>query len=77
MILVDRIKLGLVRARAEYIRDYCYDKTIANVAIAIIHEVEEAEKAEDELWKRCMECREPLQLLDGKEICNCGYSASL
>jgi hypothetical protein len=50
MLLVDRLKLGLIRARAEFIRDCSLDNHSKTVAQAIIDEIKSVEEEDKEAW---------------------------
>ncbi len=54
MIPINRIKLGLIRARAEFIRDYSLDEHSKTIAQAIIDEIEGVENKEEEEWQNAI-----------------------
>ena len=54
MILISRIRLGVIRARAQYIADYVYEGSIKAVAEAILAEIEKAEQGEGEEWQKSL-----------------------
>jgi hypothetical protein len=51
MILTSRIKLGLIKTRAEFIVDCVTDPHNRAVAQAIIDEIEEIEKEDENEWE--------------------------
>ena len=55
MIKVSRIKLGLIKSRAQYILDFSVQGDIKAVAEAIVKEVEEAERREEVEWNSMKE----------------------
>ncbi len=51
MIVIDKIVLGRIKARAEYIQDYAYDDSVKVVAELIAKEVDLAIKEDADTWK--------------------------
>ena len=54
MIKISRIKLGIIRARAQFIADYAYDDSIKVVAELIVKDVEKVEQDEEIAWKEML-----------------------
>jgi hypothetical protein len=51
MMLISRIRLGLLRARAEFIRDCALDDHSRAVGQAIVDEITEIEKEDEAAWE--------------------------